>query len=95
MTLQPNDNVIHIGGKPTLVYVKAISTQFLKQQAQQLIVKSRGRNNARALDVVQISLDVFLKNKVRVVNVITNSEYPVIEGKSVRMTVLSVVMERI
>lgn len=93
--LLPTDNVVYVSGKPTLVYVKAISVQFLKQNAQTVTLLSRGRNNSKTLDVLQISLDVFLKDKVVVKNMSTKSEFTNIDGKNIRMTVLNITLEKV
>jgi len=52
------ENEIYIGRKPAINYVLAVQTQ-VNQKLQSIILRARGRNISKAVDVAQISL----KNK--------------------------------
>jgi len=54
------DNVVYIGNKPVMNYVLAVVTQF-NNGASEVAVKARGKAISRAVDVVEVSRNRFLK----------------------------------
>lgn len=61
------DNVIRVGNKPLMNYVLAVVTQ-LSEGGKEVIVKARGRAISRAVDVVEVTRNRFLRN-VQVVGI--------------------------
>ncbi len=69
-----SDNSIFVGDKPFLNYVTGIVIQFTMHQESEVIVKARGNQIARAVDVAEAAVKRFLHGKVRVQNVHIDSE---------------------
>ena len=56
-----NDEIVYIGNKPVMNYVLAVVTQF-NNEADQVIIKARGRAISRAVDVAAVVRNRFLKD---------------------------------
>jgi DNA-binding protein len=56
--MKVDENVVFVGKKPVTNYVLAIVSLF-NQGHDEVIIKSRGRNNAKALDVLRVTKDKF------------------------------------
>jgi len=56
----PEDNIIRVGDKPIMNYVLATVTQF-NEGAKEVVVKARGRAISRAVDVVEVTRNRFLR----------------------------------
>lgn len=55
------DNIIFVGGKPTMNYVLAVVTQF-HNNMDNVVVKARGRAISKAVDVVEIVKNKFMND---------------------------------
>lgn len=55
------DNIIFVGGKPTMNYVLAVVTQF-HNNMDSVVVKARGRAISKAVDVVEIVKNKFMND---------------------------------
>jgi len=53
-------NAVFIGSKPLMNYVLAIVTQFNTTDAEEVVVKARGRAISTAVDVVEVTKNRFL-----------------------------------
>ncbi|PLW79843.1 DNA-binding protein [Candidatus Woesearchaeota archaeon] len=60
------DNVIFVGKKAFMNYVSGVVMQFTTQEADEIVVKARGNNISRAVDVALISSTKFLDNQIEV-----------------------------
>ena len=80
-----DDGKVYIGAKPLINYIQAITFQLERQP--EVIVASRGKFTARALDVVEIA-----KHKYNVVvkEIKTDSEDFEVEGKQLRVTTIEI-----
>lgn len=56
----PEDNIIRVGDKPIMNYVLATVTQ-INEGAKEVVVKARGRAISRAVDVVEVTRNRFLR----------------------------------
>jgi DNA-binding protein len=54
------ENTVFIGSKPLMNYVLAIVTQFNTTDAEEVVVKARGRAISTAVDVVEVTKNRFL-----------------------------------
>ena len=61
MVEKTRDNVVYIGKKPSMSYVLAVVTQFNEGQ-EQITVKARGKAISKAVDVVEIVRNKFVKD---------------------------------
>jgi len=66
-------NTVYIGRKPLMNYVLAVMTSFNASNADQVVLKARGRAISAAVDVAEISTRSFLKN-VKVESIDIGSE---------------------
>ncbi len=92
---EDKDNSIFIGGKPFMNYVTGVVMQFTTKNAQEVIVKARGKFISRAVDVSEVATKRFLEGqaKVKAVN-IDSEEFENKEGKQVRVSTIEVVLEK-
>lgn len=52
------DNVVYVGNKPVMNYVLAVTTQL--SNANEVVIKSRGRAISRAVDAAEIVRNRFM-----------------------------------
>lgn len=95
MTEKNRDHEIYVGGKPFMNYVTAVVMQFTTQNANKVVIKSRGKFISRAVDVAEVVKSRFMKNQVEVGNIDINSEeFENSEGKKVRVSTLDIGLVR-
>jgi DNA-binding protein len=89
------DNSIFIGGKPFMNYVTGVVMQFTTKNADEVIVKARGKFISRAVDVSEVATKRFLVGQVKVKEVrIDSEEFENKEGRQVRVSTIEVVIDR-
>jgi len=89
------DSNIFIGGKPFMNYVTAVVMQFTTKNADEVIVKARGKFISRAVDVAEVATKRFLVGQVKVKEVrIDSEEFENKEGRQVRVSTIEVVIDR-
>ncbi len=87
------DNIIYVGGKPFMNYVTGIVMQFTTKEAEEVIVKARGRYISRAVDIVEVAKKRFLENKVEIDNIkVDSEEFENDDGKNVRVSTMDIVL---
>ena len=67
-----NENTIYIGTKPTMNYVLALVMQF-HNHTKEIKIKARGKAISKAVDVVEIARNKFVK-EMKVKNIEVNTE---------------------
>ena len=55
-----DENVIYVGNKPPMSYVLAVVTEFKKDDANDVVIKARGRAISRAVDTAEIVRNRFV-----------------------------------
>ncbi len=91
-----NDNSVFIGKKPFMNYVTGVVMQFTTQGAKEVIVKARGQFMSRAIDVAEVVVQNFLKDKIRKKSITTDSsEVPNKEGRQVRVSTIEITLENV
>ncbi len=89
------DNSIFIGGKPFMNYVTGVVMQFTTKNAEEVIVKARGKFISRAVDVAEVATKRFLEKQAKVNEVkIDSEEFENKEGKQVRVSTIEIVLGR-
>lgn len=89
------DNSIFIGGKPFMNYVTGVVMQFTTKNAEEVIVKARGKFISRAVDVAEVAAKRFLLGQIIVKEVRTDSEeFENKEGKQVRVSTIEIVLAK-
>ncbi len=87
------DNNIFIGGKPFMNYVTAVVMQFTTKNADEVIVKARGKFISRAVDVAEVASKRFLDETVGVKDIkIDSEEFRNKEGKDVRVSTVEITL---
>ncbi len=90
-----NDNVIYIGSKNFMNYVTAVVMQFTTKEADEVIVKARGKFISRAIDVVEVATKRFLEGKVEVGDIkIGSEEFENQDGRKVRVSTIEIVLKK-
>ena len=89
------DNSIYIGNRPFMNYVTAVVMQFTTKEAQEVIVKARGKFISRAVDVSEVSVRRFLNDSAEVKDIkIDSEEFTNREGKNVRVSTIEIVLAK-
>tara|TARA_Y100000310_G_scaffold344771_1_gene459372 strand:- start:1364 stop:1663 length:300 start_codon:yes stop_codon:yes gene_type:complete len=95
MTEKADDHVIFIGNKPLMNYVTGVVMQFTTQQAEEVVVKARGKFISKAVDIAEVATKRFLKDQVDLHNITINSEeFKNQEGKQVRVSTIELTLKK-
>lgn len=100
MTKKTNDSennahTIFVGGKPFMNYVTAVVMQFTTQNAEKVVVRSRGKFISRAVDIAEVVKSRFLKDQVAVGDIeIDSEEFTNKEGRLVRVSTLDITLQK-
>ena len=87
------DNSIFIGGKPFMNYVTGVVMQFTTKNADEVIIKARGKFISRAVDVAEVASKRFLDRAVGVKNIAIDSEgFKNNEGRDVRVSTIEIIL---
>ena len=87
------DNSIFIGGKPFMNYVTGVVMQFTTKNADEVIIKARGKFISRAVDVSEVSSKRFLDGTVGVKSIAIDSEgFKNNEGRDVRVSTIEITL---
>ena len=90
-----NDNCIFIGAKPFMNYVTGVVMQFTAKNAEDVVIKARGKFISRAVDVAEVSAKRFLENSVAVSDIKIDSEgFRTNEGRDVRVSTIEITLSR-
>lgn len=89
------DNSIFIGNKAFMNYVTAVVMQFTTKDAEEVIIKARGKFISRAVDIAEVASKRFLDGKVEVTNIkIDSEEFENKEGKQVRVSTIEITLKK-
>ena len=87
-----DDNVVFVGGKPLVNYVRGVITQFNKKDAKEVTIKSRGKFISKAVDVAEISKRSLEERKVYVREVKIASESFETNDKKTNISTMDIVL---
>lgn len=92
----PVENIILVGNKPLLSYVKKVEISFKKNKATKVVIKSRGKFISKAVDVAELSRNKFLKEEnVKPSDIKIDSEcFKTKEGKQLSVSTLEITLRR-
>ncbi|MFW9778664.1 MAG: DNA-binding protein Alba [Candidatus Heimdallarchaeota archaeon] len=95
MTANNQENVVFIGNKPVTAYVMACVTQF-NRDAEQIVLKARGRAISRAVDVAEVLRRRFMTNQVDVTNIeIGTEQIETREGNMSNVSAIEITIKKI
>ena len=87
------DNSIFVGGKPFMNYVTAVVMQFTTKNAEEVVIKARGKFISRAVDISEVASKRFLKGSAEIKDVkIDSEEFTNKEGKQVRVSTIEITL---
>ena len=87
------DNNIFIGGKPFMNYVTGVVMQFTTKNAEDVIIKARGKFISRAVDVAEVASKRFLESTVSVRDIkIDSEEFKSDEGRDIRVSTIEITL---
>ena len=90
-----NDNCVFIGGKPFMNYVTVVVMQFTTKNADDVIIKARGKFISRAVDVAEVAAKRFMDNNVAVTDIRIDSEgFKNTEGRDVRVSTIEITLSK-
>ena len=90
-----SDNNVFIGGKPFMNYVTGVVMQFTTMNANDVIIKARGKFISRAVDVAEVAAKRFLDNAVAVTGIKIDSEgFKTDEGRDVRVSTIEITLSK-
>ncbi len=90
-----NDNSVFIGNKPFMNYVMGVVMQFTTKNAEDVIIKARGKFISRAVDVAEVASKRFMDNSIAVTNIRIDSEgFRNSEGRDVRVSLIEITLSR-
>ena len=90
------DNTIFIGTKPFMNYVTGVVMQFTTKDAQEVIIKARGKFISTAVDIAEVSSKRFLEGKIKIKEIKVDSEqFQNKEGRDVRVSSIEIVLMKI
>ena len=90
-----DDNSVFIGGKPFMNYVTAVVMQFTTKNANEVIIKARGKFISRAVDVSEVAAKRFLVETVELKDVkIDSEEFENKEGKNIRVSIIEITLKK-
>ncbi len=88
-----NDNSIFVGNKPFMNYVTAVVMQFTTKDAENVIVKGRGKFISRAVDVAEVARKRFLEGQIDINDISIDSEsFENKDGKNVRVSTIEITL---
>jgi len=94
-TRASDDNSIFIGGKPFMNYVTGVVMQFTTKNADEVIIKARGKFISRAVDVAEVAAKRFLKDSIETKEININSEeFENKEGRQVRVSTIEITLKK-
>ncbi|MHA1231737.1 MAG: DNA-binding protein Alba [Candidatus Helarchaeota archaeon] len=67
------ENVIFIGRKPAMNYVMACFT-VIQSGVKELVIKARGKSISKAVDVLEILKNRFMKDQISIAKIETGTE---------------------
>lgn len=77
-------------------YVTSVVIQFTTQNADEVIVKARGKFISRAVDVSEVARKRFLQDQVEIKDILIDSEeFTNKEGKDVRVSTIEIVLKKV
>jgi DNA-binding protein len=87
------DNSIFVGNKPFMNYVTAVVMQFTVKNADEVIIKARGKFISRAVDVAEVASKRFLEGQAEIDDIqIDSEEFTNKDGKDVRVSTIEITL---
>lgn len=89
-----NSNVIFVGSKPLVNYIRGVITQFTKWEAPEVTIKSRGKFISKAVDVAEVARRSLEEHSISVKGIRIGSESFEVEGKKTNISTMEITLGR-
>lgn len=89
-----NDNVIFVGGKPLVNYVRGVIVQLKKNDFGEVVIRSRGKFISKAVDVAEIAKRTLTDLNLKVKEIKIASESFEVEGKKTNISTMDIVLTK-
>jgi DNA-binding protein len=89
-----DDNIIFVGSKPLVNYVRGVLTQFQKNNADEVIIKSRGKFISKAVDIAEIAKRTLAEQKIQVTGISIASESFQINDKKTNISTMDITLAK-
>jgi DNA-binding protein len=86
-----NENTVFVGSKPLVNYIRGVITQFMKRNAPEVVIKSRGKFISKAVDVAEVARRS-LENSVKIKEVKIGSESFESEGRRTNISTMDITL---
>ena len=87
---KPNDNVIFIGSKPLVNYIRGVITQFNRNNVSEVIIKSRGKFISKAVDVAEVAKRSLQEKGIKIKEIKVASESFESEGRKTNISTMDI-----
>uniref|UniRef100_A9A948 DNA/RNA-binding protein Alba n=1 Tax=Methanococcus maripaludis (strain C6 / ATCC BAA-1332) TaxID=444158 RepID=A9A948_METM6 len=88
------DNTVYVGNKGVMNYVLAVITQFNSENADEVIIKARGKAISRAVDVEEMVRKRFMPEvKIKEINLGTDQVQSE-DGKSINVSTIEIILTK-
>lgn len=95
MVIELKDNIIYVGDRPFMNYVTGVVMQFTTKNADEVIIKARGKYVGRAVDVAELSVKKFLTDIISVDSVsIDSDEFETDNDRKIRVSSIEIKLKR-
>ena len=90
-------NKVYVGDKPFMNYVTSVTMMFTTSNFREVEIVARGRFISKAVDIVLVSRDKFLEGiKTEISDIkVSSEEFESSDGKQVRVSAISITMEKV
>lgn len=89
-----NDNIIFIGSKPLVNYIRGVITQFIRWEAPEVVIKSRGKFISKAVDVAEVAKRSLEEKSVYIKDINIASESFESEGKKTNISTMDIILAK-
>jgi DNA-binding protein len=88
-----NNNIIFVGSKPLVNYVKSIAIQFRKNP-QEVVIRSRGKFISKAVDIAEVARRNHPENAIKIKEIKINSESFEKEGRQINVSTMDITLSK-
>src|SRR3989338_7868583 len=94
LMIRENDNIIFVGSKPLVNYIRAVITQFNRREAKEVTIKSRGKFISKAVDVAEVSKRSLAEDNIKIKGINIASESFESNGKRTNISTMDIVLSK-
>lgn len=89
-----NDNIVFIGSKPLVNYIRGVITQFNRGETPEVVIKSRGKFISKAVDVAEVAKRTLQEKNVFIKDIKISSESFEADGKKTNISTMDITLAK-